>query len=1109
MALLTHIASHPDVLVSRLCDELVEPPEDPFASDIVCVPTRGIERWLTQSIASELADRGIGDGICANVQFPSPRRLVASVVASVPGLAEVATAWEGTSFTYRVLSTIDTNLGQPWMRLLARHLASSDGDAHPRRLAAAVKLAGLFGRYSRYRPEMIRAWASGEDVGADGSLLAESHRWQAELWRSLRAEIGSPSVPELGATMFDPVRRGEVDLGLPTRLAVYGLTSADPLDLQVLEAVSHTRDVHLFVLHPSPALWKLTSGRMEDPINPDRVADPTSDLAAHPFLSSWATESRELQLLLAAHGATGTPIPKPNRGQATILSRLQSDVEGNLPPSFDPELAAAVEAGEDRSVQIHVCHGVRRQVEVLRDAICHVLVADPTLEARDVVIMTPDLATFAPLLEAAFHRGDSSADGVPDLRVRIADRSPAATNPLVRFAASVLDIAGGRLEASVVGELVTRPVVQNRFGFDLAAAGDLMTLVDDSNISWGLDAAHREQWRAGALSDRTWRRGLDRVLTGVFYSDNPVRVVGDTAPLDGMEGQAAEVGGLLAQILDRLAAARRLFSEPLAMSEWASAVSTAVRMLAAPAWGEEWQWSQLDRLLAETFPMPVGDEPDPSVTLAEVRRAVSAWADDRPSPLHFRSGDVTVCTLAPMRSVPYRVMCLLGMEDDRFPRSSRNDGADLLVGHERPGDFDRGSQDRQLLMDAVMAAGDHLIVTYAGRDELTNAGFPPAVPIAELIDTLAEMVGPDTARRVETVHPLQSFSVANFTDRPETKRGVWGFDPAHLESALAVQARIGRPEPPPPQWPEYPDSSVIDLADLISFLQDPVGQFVKVRLGFSVHGGAEAPDDTIPVDLDPLDRWAVTDRLLRGLWEGHALEQLVARERHGGAIPPGALGLNDVAEVTAAALDLHRAACDHGIDPSSLRPLAGTVDVEGVSVEGTIEVDPVNGHLAVVTPSRIRAKQRLGLFVGLVFATALQPDISWTALLLGRRPQGRQHLVVTMGPIESSEGRSRQEVAATMLAELVRLYHEGHRQPLPMPCETSYAFQSGLGKGRPQALRGAAEAWSGKFGEGHGGARSLVLSDLSTLDALLATDFERYCARLWRPIVPITTQRYI
>ena len=299
---------------------------------------------------------------------------------------------------------------------------------------------------------------------------------------------------ELLPAALDPVRCGEVELHLPERLSVYGLTAADPIDLEVLEAVAAGRDVHLYLLHPSPVLWRDTAALLEgSPAGspPARVSDPTLDVPRHPFLRSWAQESRELQMVLAARNHTGgASQPGPGVPSPTVLERLQQDIRTNTPPAASGALSE--ERIGDRSVQIHVCYGARRQVEVLRDAILHVLAADTTLEPRDIVVMTPDLATFAPLLEATFlrtvdiarsipdsgppadhadhadhpdHADQTGADdALPDLRLRIADRAPAATNPLVRFAATVLDLAGSRLEAGTVRELVAMPVVRQLFG---------------------------------------------------------------------------------------------------------------------------------------------------------------------------------------------------------------------------------------------------------------------------------------------------------------------------------------------------------------------------------------------------------------------------------------------------------------------------------------------------------------------------------------------------------------------------------------------------------------------------------------------------------------------
>jgi exodeoxyribonuclease V gamma subunit len=1091
-----HVAPHPDELIKLVCDQLADPPDDPFAPELISVPTRGIERWITQRTALELAARGIGDGISANIRFPSPARLVRRTLESIPELAPSITAWEGPALTGHLLDVIDQNLDEPWMSLVRRYVTTLDQPAN--RLAAATKLTRLFTTYGRRRPGMIRAWHDGHDTGPDGVDLPDDNVWQSHLWRAVRRTIDVPHLAELLPEGLDPLRTGQVDLDLPERIMVYGLTAADPLDLQVLEALGHLRDVHLYVLHPSPALWNQTNQRL--PTTKARSDDPG---AHHPLLAAWARDARELQLVFAAHDLTTTaPEPQPEEPK-TILAHLQHDIEHNRPPTQDDHLTTAVTDGTDRSVQIHVVHGARRQAEVARDAILHALAADPTLEPRDIVIMTPDLTTFAPLLEAAFPGEEARHNGgLPDLRLRIADRSPAAVNPLVRFAATVLDLAGGRLPASAVRELVTRPVVQHRFGFDADTADQIITLIDDAHIAWGIDATDREAWGAGPHEARTWSRGLDRALAGVFYSDSSVRVVADTAPLDGIEGQEARPVGILAALLDRIAALRHAIAETLPRSEWAHLISAGVRMLAAPAWGDEWQLAQLERLLGEMF--PDADGSDPLLSLAEAQSAIAGWTDPSPSPLHFRTGNVTVCTLVPMRSVPYRVVCLVGMDDDRFPRSSRSDGDDLLLDHELVGDFDRSAQDRQLLLDALMAAGDHLIVTYSGKDELTNAELPPAVPIAELTDTLTTVVGDDAKDHLVTVHPLQPFSADNFIPGKLNLSGAFGFDPVQLAGAEAVRNRRVLPEPLP-LWPDYEPSATLKLADVIGFLQHPARRFLIDRLGFSIPERGELPDDTLPTDLNALAKWGVKERLLGGMIDGYDLDALTDRETAADRLPPGALAGDDLIDAISDATLLWDAAERYGYDRSRMESFSGVVTAGDTAVEGAVLADPEHGHLATVTPSTLKGKHRLRAFAELVFLSVLEPEIEWQAVLLGRRSRDK-HLAITVGPIRGTSDE-RKERALASLAYLVDLYHEGHKRPLPLPCESAYQWQrhaADLDTARKKVEGAWAEGWSAERDDP---AHALLFPDLFDTEALLASGFVDYCERLWLPVLSLSGEK--
>lgn len=1126
MTLHIHVRSHPDELVAELAVLLAATPDDPFATELVAVPTRGIERWLTQRISLELADRTSGGGICANVEFPSPRRLVRQVLLSVPGLAESVSSWEGTALTRHVAALLDSHRDEQWMWLIARYIDAPGAETplgNGQRMRAAAKIAGLFTRYARRRPDMIRAWIAGEDDGPDGQPLADSGMWQAKLWRMVRAQIDVAALPELLPQSLDPIRHGKVDLDLPHRLSVYGLTALDPMDLEVLEAVAVRRDVHLYLLHPSPALWASTRELLaSDPTNaglPLRATDPTRAEARHPLLRSWAQESSELQLLLAHRGVAADFATDHEPAPTTLLARLQDNIRANEIPVADADLSRAVKEGTDRSIQVHVCYGARRQVEVLRDAILHAFADNPTLQPRHVVIMTPDLATFAPLLEAAFpHEIDRpgtdladesppDSDMLPDLRVRIADRAPSATNPLVRFADTVFDLAGSRLETGTIRELLALPVVRRRFRFDTDAADAIAGVIDDINVRWGLDSDHRDNWEAGPNDDHTWRRGLDRALSGVFYADSAVRTVAGIAPLDGVEGSDARPVGLVAHLLDRVVAVREVLNRPRPHSEWGPAIASSVRLLAEPAWGEEWQWAQLERLLEESFPSQ--DEiVDPDISPAEARLSVAEWSQDAPSPLHFRTGDITVCTLVPMRSVPYRVVCLLGMDDERFPRSSRADGDDLLIDHELVGDTDRGAEDRQLLLDALMAAEDHLIVTYSGRDSLTNAAYPPAVPIADLEDTLHDMVGADGLEHIVTHHPLQSFSDLNFVAGRLGVAGPWAFDPMQLDGALALQSRTGKPPLAVTGFGPVEIPAEVRLDDLIGFLEHPARQFIRVRLGFSIPQPGETPDDILQADLDPLGLWGVTDRILTGLLDGHDIELLGARERATDALPPANLGIDDLQRATQRATDLSEAARRHGHDPRRRVDFAGVVGVGARTVAGSVGADAGQARIDLITPSRLRGKQRLRAFVKLVFLTALDPAPEWQALLIGRHDRGETLRAVTITAL-GDDPQSRQDRAEDLLASLMDLYVEGMTRPIPLPVETSYVWQRGLATSRAKAFREAGEAWeTNRFSpEMLDPANHLLFSNLSDIGALAASGFVDHAARLWGPIVPLLKEK--
>ncbi|HEY3810749.1 MAG TPA: exodeoxyribonuclease V subunit gamma, partial [Acidimicrobiales bacterium] len=407
--LYVHRSERADRLVEILGDVLADPLEDPMAAEVVAVPTRGVERWLAQRLSHRLGTAtGRSDGVCANFAFPFPGTLVSGATARASGLDPAADPWPPERSVWPLLELVDAHLDESFLGALAAHLrtASPPGPAAPvRRFATVRHLADLYDHYGVHRPELIRAWASA-DPGAES--------WQAELWRRLRQRIGVPSPAERLQAASDRLVAEPQLLDLPVRLSLFGLTRLPASQLTVLHAVAQARDVHLFLLHPSGALWDEVAARQPHPAaGLRRRADPTAALPANPLLRSWGRDAREMQLVLAARGASpGQHRPVGEQG-ASLLARIQADIRADRPPSPRLSLDAA-----DASLRIHSCHGRSRQVEVMRDAILHLLAGDPTLEPRHIIVMCPDIEHFAPLLHAAFDAEDGPDPELPALRVR-------------------------------------------------------------------------------------------------------------------------------------------------------------------------------------------------------------------------------------------------------------------------------------------------------------------------------------------------------------------------------------------------------------------------------------------------------------------------------------------------------------------------------------------------------------------------------------------------------------------------------------------------------------------------------------------------------------------
>jgi exodeoxyribonuclease V gamma subunit len=1046
-------------LAGRLAEVLADPPADPMTPEWLAVPSDGMRRWLTLELAGHLGIGGPGstDGVAANIIRAYPgtlRNCVLTAERDDPN----ADPWRIERLVWSVLGATGRRAGGPSLPELEPR---SEGAS---RYGRARRVADLFDRYHLHRPAMIRSWVAGEDVDGTGRPIPEHAAWQPHLWRLVRDEAGEPSPPERLPGLLARLARGDLALDLPDRLVLFGFTllpGGGFLDLA--RAAAERRDVHLFLLEPSHLDADRLVGLSPRPTGGGprlRSSDSTATLIDQPLLRSWGRLHRETALLLADAQADGLAAPERVGEQTddrptTLLGCLQDSIRTNAGSTSRIVLDPA-----DRSVQFHACFGPTRQVDALRDALLHLLNASGgDLSEDDIVVVCPSLERFAPLIQAAFgptaalppaRSTDSGASAVradvPTLRYRIADQSITTTNPILGATTALLDLVAGRFEVASVLDFLALGPVRERFRFDDESLADINQWVTDTNVRWGLDPVHRESFGLPeSITANTWRAALDRLLVGAaVYDADLTLATGDVVPY-GVEGSGTETAGRLAEALWHLSELVGETRTARPIAEWVRALRRTCDALFATDRDALWQVESLHRILDDVIQSASAQGVVSAVPLefVDIQRLFGERLDAIPGrPDYFRGG-ITISSMTPLRWVPFRVVCLLGMDQSAFG-SVTAPGDDLAAAFPQVGDRDPRAEARQSLLEAVLAAGDHLMVVRDAHDVRTNQDVPRSVVVAELFDAVTALVEPDRrselAERLEIDHPRQPFDERCFEPALLIPEVPWSFDRSNLDGARARRNRATRA----PQFLAAPlapsEGTVIELDQLRSFFRNPAAYFLSQRLEAHLPKSEDEPTALLPVELGPLQRWQVATRLLRSRLAGVDTDAWRAVERERGTLPPGSLETHAVEEVEAVVDVLVAAAHDLEVGNDPAEPFE--VDVElsgGTRIVGSVPIrlqGPSPGP-ARVSYSKLKPEHRVSAWLDLMALVGTDPSRPWRSVAVGRPPRSGAPADVLDIAVSDGPG-TRSETARRALAVAVDCYRMGLRQPIPLFSTFSY-----------------------------------------------------------------------
>jgi exodeoxyribonuclease V gamma subunit len=1062
--LFLHSSNRLEVLAGELAKVLHTPLSSPLAPEIIAVQSKGMERWLSLQLATI-------DGIWANYRFPFPTALIRELLASLLGSVAESPLLVPENLAWRLMEILPAKLSTPTYQQLAPYLHDHSGD-DLRLWQLCGRIAETFDQYLVYRHPLLNDWEEGRR-----QHLGPHEEWQADLWRSLVSGADAPLHRAKLTGLFRAQLARDPELLrplLPERITLFGVSTLPPLHLELLDAIAALIPVHLFFLNPCEGYWLEIRSPREAARLLRRAADQGLDAeevyieAGHPLLASLGRSGRNfLSRLLDLNGVDNSVfVPASGEG---LLAALQRDILGTDWPLDWPPPTKHLLTTDDHSLQIHACHGPLREVEVLHDLLLTAFSEIPDLTPRDVLVMAPDIEIYAPYIDAVFSRAgrERTAGALP---YTIADRGQRSSGELLIAFERLCALPGSRCGAAELLDLLQLAPVARRFGLGPGDGEIVRRWIEEVRIRWGLDADFRAAEGLPANPACTWQAGLDRLLLGLALPERGELFAG-ILPAAGGEGSSAL---LLGALCDFIAALRRwidLSRSVQTPQAWSTALIDLLDTF-CDAGEESDAGLRLRRLCSNLAEESSLGAFSGTVSFAVIRSRLTTGLAER-STHGFLSGPITFCTLQPMRSVPFRVIALIGMNDGDFPRSSHPTGFDLMPQKPQPCDPSRRDEDRYLFLEALLSARQRLLITWQGEDPRDGSKSPPSVVVGELLDAIEASFclappdslppfqgegrggdGVDLSR--DEPHPpphlplerggiIKSNGAGSVREQIVTRHRLQPFSPIYFSGAgalrsydplwhAAVAARLteGEREMLPlfaqPLPPLDPPLTTLTLDELERFLKNPAKFFLQLRLQLRLITPTEALSEREPFLLDGLERYHLGQPLASRLLTGSDAAKEEERASAAGLLPAGVIGSSSWRTLLGrvqAFTDTVRAESPAGAQRVEIELICA-----GLHLSGEIETVGVDSALFWRYAS-LKGKDRLAGWLRHLALNASGRALATT--IIGNDG------TMTLAPLPMA-------AAQDCLDELVTLYRQGWQRPLPFFPQSAYAYAAALEK---------------------------------------------------------------
>ncbi|MBU2521570.1 MAG: exodeoxyribonuclease V subunit gamma [Proteobacteria bacterium] len=845
----------------------------PLSREIIVVQSKGIGRWLSMELARH-------NGISANIFFPFPNTCLNEVFKKLmPDMPEES-LFDPDIMTFRIMDILPECRHRAGFESIKKYLA--DDKNKQKLFQLSEKISETFDQYLVFRPDIIFKWEEGK----------EDH-WQAKLWRELISGNENQHRAWLRKAFIQKVRdRSDKISNLPERIFIFGISYLPPFHTQVFVELSSVVQVIFFVLNPCMVYWAdIVSEKEKSRIKRKYVArvsalDELHLETGNSLLASMGKQGRDFFELISGFDCESYELFE-DQAEYDMLSCVQSDIL-YLRDRKHAENKFLINVETDTSIQVHSCHSPMREIEVLHDNLLAMFEKNPDLKPKDIIVMTPDIETYAPFIHAVF-----DAQAYDSLRIpfSIADRSIREESRIIDSFLSILDLKNSRLGADQIISLLESLGIKEKFEMTESDIQIIRGWINDTRIRWGIDAISRTSLNLPAFHENTWRAGIDRMLLGYAMPGHERDMFCGILPYDNIEGNEVKILGRFLEFLDRVFMSVKDLNQAKTLSGWHDALNSIIdRFLPRNDDDIEREIEFIRHLINDILKIQELSDFNENIDIEVIKTYLERRFKREDLGSGFISGGVTFCAMLPMRSIPFKVVCLAGMNNDAFPRGSKILSFDIIAKDPKPGDRLRRNDDKYLFLEALISARKKLYISYVGQSIEDNTQIPPSVVVSELLDYIKEgFYVPEKCilDHVITKHRLQAFSPEYFKGNSKLfsyaeenfvdSRRTFGSEMAlHFVSTGLSE--------PSEEW------KTLDIETLCFFFTNPAKFLIERRLEIYLEETSPVSDDREAFTLEGIEKYHMEQRLFQNCISGFDLRDSLPVYRAMGRLPCGNVG---------------------------------------------------------------------------------------------------------------------------------------------------------------------------------------------------------------------------